>query len=210
MLVCGSSLAFCMDVPWRLGKGTAGQRLLALLFHSLCCRWLSDCCPAQGNTAHDPGAQSRENVPYWNHVGNMASQSQSLCVPLLCGKDHGECLTKVFKQPLSFLVLSLLLWQHKRTTETTAERNDGACPVYMVGEGQSKVKNSSRLTPRTMFSPCTCLSSFPKVSISRIHLFTVTYTERNSTSQCLEERQVERVQTKKKPTASFSSVQVGM
>lgn len=111
---------------------------------------------------------------------------------------------------LYILVLSLLLWQHKRTTETTAERNDGACPVYMVGEGQSKVKNSSRLTPRTMFSPCTCLSSFPKVSISRIHLFTVTYTERNSTSQCLEERQVECVQTKKKPTASFSSVQVGM
>ena len=95
----------CTNKPRRLGKDTAGQRLPSLIYHLLRCRWLSDCCPAQGNAAHDPGAQPRENVPYWNHVGNTALQSQSLWVLLLFGKDHVKCLTKVFKQSLSFLVI---------------------------------------------------------------------------------------------------------
>lgn len=57
--------------------------------------------PSPGDAAHDPGAPSRENDPYWNHVGNVALQSQSLWVLLLFGKDHVKCLTKVFQQSLS-------------------------------------------------------------------------------------------------------------
>lgn len=95
----------CSNMPCRLGKATAGQRLPSLIYHPLWCRWLSDCCPAQGNVAHDPGAQPRENVPYWKHIGNTAPQSQSLWVLLLFGKDHVKCLTKVFKQSFSFLVI---------------------------------------------------------------------------------------------------------
>lgn len=105
---CGSGLAWlssCSNMPRRLGKATAGQRLLSLIHHPLQCRWLHDCCPAQGNVAHDPGARPRENVPYWKHMGNTAPQSQSLCVLLLFGKDHVKCLTKVFKQSFSFLVI---------------------------------------------------------------------------------------------------------
>lgn len=92
----------CSNMPCRLGKATAGQRLLSLIYHPFWCRWLSDCCPAQGNVAHDPGARPRENVPYWKHIGNTAPQSQSLCVLLLFGKDHVKCLTKVLNSPSPF------------------------------------------------------------------------------------------------------------
>lgn len=37
--------------------------------------------------------------------------------------------------------------------ETKAERSKGTCPVSMVRKGQSKVENSSQLTPRSMFPP---------------------------------------------------------
>lgn len=56
-----------------------------------------------------------------------------------------------------------------------------------------------------MFSPCSYSCLFFGVSTSRIHLFTVTYTERNSAAQCLEELQVECIQTQRELFPWFSS-----
>lgn len=72
----------CTNMPWRVGKDTAGQRLLSLIYHHLLCRWPRECCSAQGNAVHDPGAQPRENVPIENTLGTRpftASRCGSFC-----------------------------------------------------------------------------------------------------------------------------------
>ena len=57
-------------------------------------------------TLHTTQVLSSERMfPIENTFGNTAPQSQSLWVLLLFGKDHVKCLTKVFKQSFSFLVI---------------------------------------------------------------------------------------------------------
>ena len=92
------------------------------------------------------------------------------------------------------------------------EKWRGSCPDLTAGEGQSKVRDSSTQTFRPMFSLCTCSSSlFLRVSTSRIHLFTVTHTERSSAAQSQEELQAECIHTRMKLCPCFPEiVQVGV
>ena len=84
------------------------------------------------------------------------------------------------------------------------EKWRGSCPDLTAGEGQSKVRDSSPLTLRPMFSLCTCSSLFLSVSTSRIPLFMVTHTERSSATQSLEELQVECIHIRMKLCPWFS------
>lgn len=84
------------------------------------------------------------------------------------------------------------------------EKWRGSCSDLTAGEGQSKVRDSSPLTLRPMFSLSTCSSLFLRVSTSRIHLITVTHTERSSAAQSLGELQVECIHIRMKLCPWFS------